>query len=686
MLENITRWTSAYKGLALGALLTSAVALPTAAQTIYGLSGTTTASTLVSFSATAPGTLLGTLPITGVTPGQTIVGMDFRPNTGQLFAMGYDGTTTGANSQLYTLDLTTGVATSVAPAIRLELGDPSARIGFDFNPTVDRIRVVSSTPVAAGNMTTRNNYRLNPNNGAIAATDTNLAYATTDPNTGNTPSVGAVAYTNSYIGSTATVLYDIDEAASRLLTQNPPNNGTLNTIGTLSTSTTGNSQSTDFDIYYNTTTGANTAYLSASIAGIATFSATLYTLSLPTAPTASVSTTSVGAIGDGLIDVRDIAVQITRPATLPALTGQLAYALAGTNLITFDTAQPSLIRTSAGITLPTGTPATQTLVGLDIRPSTNTLYALGYDASVASPTANAQLYLINSTTGAATAFGSAIRLELGSGSIGFDFNPVADRIRVVGANRNNYRLNPTNAAAVFGAMDAQVAYTTGTNTPSIGAVAYTNSFNGTTATALYNYDEVLNQLNTQNTAAGTATDGQLTAVGASGITVSTASATITPNVDLDIFSTAAGVNTAYMVANTGNTNNTAFYTVNLTTGAATLVGPIGNGIAARDITIAAQTGVVNSTRKTELATSLSLYPNPLAGAARVAFGLPRAAHVELTVTDALGRTVDTVDAGQRSAGQQSIEWNRKGQAAGIYFFRLSFDGQPAGTRQGVLTE
>ncbi|WP_375434528.1 DUF4394 domain-containing protein [uncultured Hymenobacter sp.] len=679
MLENFTRWTTACKGVALGTLLTGAVALPTAAQTIYGLgTGTVTGtSALVSFSATTPGTLLGTLPITGVTSGQTIVGMDFRPNTGQLFAMGYDGTTTGANSQLYTLDLTTGAATSIGAAIRLELGDATARIGFDFNPTVDRIRVVSSTIIAAGNTTTRNNYRLNPNNGAIAATDTNLAYATGDANASATPGVGAVAYTNSYIGGTATVLYDIDETASRLLTQNPPNNGTLNTVGTIPTSTTGTGQNTDLDIYYNATSGANTAYLSTSVSGVAGFSATLYTLDLATA-----ASTSVGVIGSGLIDVRDIAVQITRPATLPAITGQLAYALAGTNLITFDTAQPSLVRTSVGVTLPAGTAATQTLVGLDIRPNTNTLYALGYDASVASPTANAQLYLVNSTTGATTAFGSAIRLELGGGSIGFDFNPVADRIRVVGANRNNYRLNPTNAAAVLAFTDAPVAYTTGTNTPSIGAVAYTNSFSGTTATTLYNYDEALNQLNTQNTAAGTATDGQLTAVGTSGITVNATA----PNVDLDIFSTVAGTNTAYMVANTGTSPNTSLYTVDLTTGAATLVGPIGNGIAARDITIAIPTGVVNSNRKTELATGFSLYPNPLQGAARVAFGLPRAARVELTVTDALGRTVDQVDAGQRSAGQQVIEWNSKGQAAGIYFFRLSFDGQPAGTRQGMVTE
>ena len=57
--------------------------------------------------------------------------------------------------------------------IDLDLGTDVNVIGFDFNPTVDRIRVVSSND---------RNYRLNPNTGAIAFIDTNLAYAATDPN------------------------------------------------------------------------------------------------------------------------------------------------------------------------------------------------------------------------------------------------------------------------------------------------------------------------------------------------------------------------------------------------------------------------------------------------------------------------------------------------------------------------
>jgi hypothetical protein len=658
---------AATKGLALGALLAGAAALPAAAQTAYGITVDLTQSySLVTFQVTAPGTFTATTAITGLATGQALVGIDSRPATGQIFALGYNASATTNNAQLYTLS-TAGVLTPVGSAQTLLLGSNAARVGFDFNPTVDRIRVVGGNG---------GNYRLNPNNGAIAFTDGNLAYATTDTNTGQTPGIGASAYTNSYIGSTATTLYNIDEAAGRLVRQDPPNAGTLNTVGSLGISTNGATQPSDLDIYFNPTTGQNVAYLSQSTVSVATASVTnqLYTVDL-----ASGATTAVGALGGtGLFSVTDITLAITRP-TLTAITGQLAYALAGTNLITFDTGAPTIIRSATGIT---GVDASQTLVGLDVRPLNNALYALGYNAS--STSNNSQLYSLDATTGAATAVGAAFRMELGTGSIGFDFNPTVDRIRVVGANRNNYRLNPNStAASVLAATDGTLSYASGA-TPNIGAAAYTNSFMGASAasgTMLYNYDETLNQLNTQATANPPA-DGQLTAVGTSGITVNTT----TPNVDLDIYSTAAGVNTAYLVANTGTSANTSLYTVNLSTGAATRVGAIGNGIAARDIAIAAATGVVTGTRPTELASSFTLYPNPLARTASLNFGLPRAARVELTVSDALGRVVDHVDAGQLPAGPQAIRWNRASQAAGIYFFRLSFDGQPAGTRQVVLTE
>ena len=107
------------------------------------------------------------------------------------------------------------------------------------------------------------------------------------------------------------------------------------------------------------------------------------------------------------------------------MTGNLAYALAGTNLLSFDTALPGTIRTSVGIT---GVDATQTLVGLDMRPATNTLYALGYNATAQTYT----LYALNALTGvAAPVNATPIALALGTGKIGFDFNPTVDRIRVM---------------------------------------------------------------------------------------------------------------------------------------------------------------------------------------------------------------------------------------------------------------
>ena len=84
------------------------------AQTIYGL---TTDSKLVSFSASTPGTLITNVSITGTKVGQTLTGLDVRPATGELFALGYDATTDSVT--VYVLNPTTGVATPKATTIKL---------------------------------------------------------------------------------------------------------------------------------------------------------------------------------------------------------------------------------------------------------------------------------------------------------------------------------------------------------------------------------------------------------------------------------------------------------------------------------------------------------------------------------------------------------------------------------------
>ena len=67
-------------------LLTAASAQ---AQTAYGLQTSATTTSLVTFQVTAPGALTAATVITGLGTGQTLVGLDSRPNTGQLFALGY---------------------------------------------------------------------------------------------------------------------------------------------------------------------------------------------------------------------------------------------------------------------------------------------------------------------------------------------------------------------------------------------------------------------------------------------------------------------------------------------------------------------------------------------------------------------------------------------------------------------
>jgi hypothetical protein len=84
------------------------------------------------------------------------------------------------------------------------------------------------------------NLRLHPDTGAVVAVDGTLAYSATDVNAGANPSVVGAAYTNpDNDPATGTTLYDIDANFDSLTIQNPPNSGTLNTVGALGIDTDG---------------------------------------------------------------------------------------------------------------------------------------------------------------------------------------------------------------------------------------------------------------------------------------------------------------------------------------------------------------------------------------------------------------------------------------------------------------
>lgn len=510
---------------------------------IYGISG----GNLVSFYSNTPSTFLTTAAISGIGAGYNLAGIDFRPATGELFALGYNSGTGAA--QLYTLHTSTGAATAVGSVSMLATG--MTGIGFDFNPTVDRIRVTSAQ---------RNNYRLNPNDGALAATDGTLTYVAGDPSAANTPVVHAVAYSNSFKGTTTTTIYYYDINLNILATSAAPNGGTMNTVGSTGI-TASSSVSVDLDISTNQANGTNDAFLVASTTGTST---NLYAVNTTTGATRSLGQTGTSGV------VSNIAVYIApQPANVEV------YALSGNNLVSFSAAAPNTINTTVPIT---GVTAGQTLVGIDFRPANGQLFAMGYASS-----GSTQLYNIDKTTGVATAAGPAIILQAGMMDIGFDFNPTVDRIRVTSSSGKNYRLNPNDG--MLSAIDGDLTYAaTDTNRftkPDVRAVAYNNSIAGASTTTIYYYDFSLNNLATS----AAPNSGVLTTIGSTTTSPGTAN-----GLDIDVYTNPVSSMHTIFLSATNNMGMSNFYTVNMQTGEASIVGTI--GVAISDFAVSTSNAVL----------------------------------------------------------------------------------------------
>lgn len=65
------------------------------------------------------------------------------------------------------------------------------------------------------------------------------------------------------------------------------------------------------------------------------------------------------------------------------------------------------------------------------------------------------------------------------------------------------------------------------------------------------------------------------------------------------------------------------------------------------------------------------YPNPFNPQTTIAFALPRAAEVSLTVFDVLGREVARLVDGVREAGWQEVRFGATSLPSGTYFYRLA---------------
>ncbi|GGH52723.1 DUF4394 domain-containing protein [Frigidibacter albus] len=182
------------------------------------------------------------------------------------------------------------------------------------------------------------------------------------------------------------------------------------------------------------------------------------------------------------------------------------------------------------------------LLGIDLRPSNNTLVGV---------TADHVIVVIDPATGETTELSTMdTMLPSTDGPVIVDFNPMADRLRFM-TGTTNHRVNvDTGEVTVDGALAFEAGDMHAGEAPNIVAAAYINSYGTPEATGMYDIDATLSALIKQTAP----NDGTLAAVGKLG-------PALEGPVGFDIATTAEGANTAWLAAMGG------IHTVDLETGA-----------------------------------------------------------------------------------------------------------------------
>ncbi|MEP7246035.1 MAG: DUF4394 domain-containing protein [Gammaproteobacteria bacterium] len=505
---------------------------------LFGLSST---GRLLTFNRAAPALATG-VAITGLATGETLLGIDVRPGgttPGELYALGSTG-------KLYTVNKTTGVATlkSTLSADATDTTAPFTALsgtdfGVDFNPTVDRLRIISDTG---------QNLRVNVDTGATI-TDGGL-------NTATVARMGVTdtAYTNDFAATCRTTLFFIDPNTDKLLTTADPNAGTVTEVGALGVDA---AAAGGFDIITGTD-GTNTAFAVLNVGGIST----VYSINLSTG--AATSTGAVTGLNSGEL-VRGLAANTQTSGPANAL-GTVVGLTETNKLISFLPGAPQKLCTTVAVT---GLSGSEKILGIDTRPADGMLYAA---------TDGGRLYTLNTSTGAATlkstlapAAGDAFTALSGT-EFGVDFNPVPDRLRLVSDTGQNLRVNVDTGAVITDTALSPVGSTA-------VSAAYTNSFAGTGTTTLYVLDSTGDRLEIQGAPPSNPNLGILTPVG-SGLGIGDVQAIA----GFDI----AGTNNAAIAAvNLAGATTSDFETIDLVKGTATRVNTIGGGERVRGLAMVA---------------------------------------------------------------------------------------------------
>ncbi len=251
-------------------------------------------------------------------------------------------------------------------------------------------------------------------------------------------------------------------------------------------------------------------------------------------------------------------------------------------LLRFNSADPSKILSEVPIS-PTNLQPGESVVALDFNPSQGGLYGLGSTGRPYSIYSNGIPQ--QSSSGYGPFFSNT------GTKIGFDFDPTSSvtgasykpwdgAIRLVTDAGQNQVLGPNSGFLYPGAQN--LAYATGDvnagHKPNVVALAYSNNSAGVDSTTAYAIDSAQNALVRLGSIDGRPISpdaGQLFTVGSLGVKTS----------NLVGFDIAAGSNVAYASLTSAGETGSKLYTINLTTGTATLVGIIGSGRLILDITV-----------------------------------------------------------------------------------------------------
>ena len=225
----------------------------------------------------------------------------------------------------------------------------------------------------------------------------------------------------------------------------------------------------------------------------------------------------------------------------------------------------------------------ENLVGIDYRVSRGVLFGL---------TQIGRLYTINTVTGDLSPVGASVAIPgLQAQTIGFDFNPAADRIRVVSSGGMNLRFHPETGTQVDfdpktdGVQaDPSLTFAAGDTNfgkkPNVVAAAYTYNKKNEKLTTNYAIDGSLGALLMQGSEENaqpvvSPNLGQLTTIGSLGLGK-------LQDVSFDISDLA---NTPLAAVRTAKSKQTRLVQIDLKSGHATSLGILGNGEAVTGLAI-----------------------------------------------------------------------------------------------------